>query len=485
MSFPSLLFTEKASGRAVDKSVFEDVKLSLLFSNEAINAMRILCRPEDISVRQELFKALLDRNSAVLKDFRELAVVAEDINRLDEAYESARCDNERNYLYLNLMEYTLRFYKLAAKKAEGGGNLLNRFTGWFKSETAGGKFIEIEKRCTELKEASEAVRVMTLRTAGDNLWMRLEDGQTLVSRLKNAARDLGLQDIKAERDTAIQIGPRLINALAQLHPEKFKAFKTFYDDFSEYYDRSILSYRYELNFYIETAMLFNKISELNIPVCWPKISSERKIMLRKAYDISLLAKNVTNIVPNDIEFTEAEPFFFLTGANGGGKTTYLRNTAISVLFFISGCPVAAEAAEMWPVSCVYTHFPKDERFDGDGRFADERRRVDEIMKAQGGNSLVLLNETYSTTNEELALKCTSELADTLFNSGCFGLYITHQHRLAGTNIPFLSVIVDESDANRRTYRIARLRTAAGSYAADILRRYGLTKEALIRRFKGV
>jgi DNA mismatch repair ATPase MutS len=160
----------------------------------------------------------------------------------------------------------------------------------------------------------------------------------------------------------------------------------------------------------------------------------------------------------------------------------LRNVAISALFFLSGCPVAAESAEIWPVNGVFTHFPKDERFDGDGRFADERRRVDEIMKIHGGNSLVLLNETYSTTNEELALKCTSELAEALFSSGCFGIYITHQHRLAGTKIPFLSVIVDESDANRRTFRIEKLRSAAGSYAEDILRRYRLTKDALAARF---
>ncbi len=104
------------------------------------------------------------------------------------------------------------------------------------------------------------------------------------------------------------------------------------------------------------------------------------------------------------------------------------------------------------------------------------------MKAHGGSSLILLNETYSTTNEELALKCTSELAEELYGSGCFGLYITHQHRLADTKIPFLSVIVDESDANRRTFRIARLRGASGSFAEDILRRYGLTREALARRF---
>ncbi len=481
MGYPSLLFTERASGRAVDPGVFEDVKLNLLFSDEAISAMRVLCRREDICVRQELFKALLNENGNTLALFKALAAAAEDIRRLDEALGNERCDNERNFLYVNLLRYVVRFYRLASKVTESSG-LLGRFASWFENETEGEAFKAIEKRCGELEEASRAVRTLTMRMAGDNLWLRLEDPQTLIGRLKAASRDLGLRDLKAERETDIALGPRLINASARLRPAEFAAFKAFYEDFSDFYDRSILSYRYELNFYIETTELLLRLKRHNIPVCWPKVSEERKIYLKNARDISLLAKNETNIVPNDVLFTESEPFFFLTGANGGGKTTYLRCAAISTLFFLAGCPVAAEHAVLWPVDCVFTHFPRDERFEGDGRFADERRRVEEIMKAHGGNSLVLLNETYSTTNEELALKCTSELAEALHSSGCFGLYITHQHKLAGDKIPFLSVIVDESDANRRTFRIARLRASSGSYAEDILKKYGLTREALIKRF---
>jgi hypothetical protein len=419
MSYPSLLFTERASGRVVDPGVFEDVKLNLLFSEKAIGAMRVLCRREDISVRQELFKALLDEKGDSLALFKELAAAAADIHRLDDALGNEQCDNERNFLYVNLIRYVVRFYRLASKAKESSG-LLGRFASWFRNETAGETFKAIEKRCGELEEASRTVRTLTMRMAGDNLWLRLEDPQTLIGRLKAASRDLGLRDLKAERETAIALGHRLINASARLRPAEFAAFKAFYEDFSDFYDRSILSYGYELNFYIETAELLLRLKRHNIPVCWPKVAEERKICLKNSRDISLLAKNVTNIIPNDVLFTEDEPFFFLTGANGGGKTTYLRCVAISTLFFLSGCPVAAEYAELWLVDCVFTHFPRDERFEGDGRFADERRRVEEIMKSHGGNSLVLLNETYSTTNEELALKCTSELAEELYSSAALG-----------------------------------------------------------------
>ena len=54
--------------------------------------------------------------------------------------------------------------------------------------------------------------------------------------------------------------------------------------------------------------------------------------------------------------------------------------------------------------------------------------------------------------------------------------------LEAAEVPFLSVIVDEGDDNRRTFRIARRKEATGSYAADILRRYGLDRQGLAHRF---
>ena len=137
---------------------------------------------------------------------------------------------------------------------------------------------------------------------------------------------------------------------------------------------------------------------------------------------------------------------------------------------------------------VHTHFPKDERFEGSGRFADEQKRVDVILNAcqnsEGhGNSLILLNETYSTTNEEKATVCTSELARNLYKSGNLGLYITHQHGVDEAVVPFLGVMVDELDKNRRTYRIERRRLKNRSFAADILAKYGITEEGLTQLLK--
>ena len=106
--------------------------------------------------------------------------------------------------------------------------------------------------------------------------------------------------------------------------------------------------------------------------------TERRIA-KELYDISLLAKNCENIVPNDADFTEYEPFCFLLGANGGGKTTYLRALGVNLILFLAGCPVFAKEAEIYPFDIVLSHFPRDERFDNTGRLDEERKRTEEML----------------------------------------------------------------------------------------------------------
>jgi DNA mismatch repair ATPase MutS len=245
----------------------------------------------------------------------------------------------------------------------------------------------------------------------------------------------------------------------------------------------------EIDFYLVMADVFDRIHAAGIPMCFPRITNTKRIDIVNAYDVTLLAKGETAIIPNDIYFDQSEPFFYLTGANGGGKTTYLRTVGVSCLLFINGCPAPCDRAEIFPLSCVFTHFPHDERFNNSGRYAEEKSRVDTILNsasktaASGGCSLVLLNETYSTTSEETARPLTTALAEHLYHSGDFGVYVTHQHNVGETEIPYLNVLIDRGDQNRRTFKVAKQKSVYSSYAYDILKKYALTKEDLDRRFK--
>ena len=479
MIFPSLLFTSAPSRTKIARETFDDLKMELLLSDEAISAMTTAGTPEDIPIRQELFRVL--ENKDIRLQLKLLARNIEEVYKLDAAYNASKCDNERNYLYFNLVNAEMKFFRNAAK-TEAKGFFLERFVEFFKKEFDREECCKAEEITSLNFPKSDLVRINSLRLKGETMRIRTEDETTIVSRLTKCAKDLGISDTREKRDVSIKIKPRIINGLASLYPESFKLFKEFYDEFSGFYAPEVLKYRSELNFYLEVSEIIDRVKAMGMPICWPAVSNEKKFIIRGARDISLIAKNVVNIVPNDVEFTAEEPFCYLTGANGGGKTTYLRAVGITAIMFLCGCPLVCNDAELYPVSGVYTHFPRDERFDGDGRFADEQNRVKEILANDVSDALVLLNETYSTTNEEIATDLTGKLADQLFELGAFGIYITHQHGVGNTKIPFLSVIVDASDENRRTYRIERRRGASDSFALDILKKYGLTADALRARF---
>ena len=138
-----------------------------------------------------------------------------------------------------------------------------------------------------------------------------------------------------------------------------------------------------------------------------------------------------------------------------------------------------------PFNAVYTHFPSNESFENSGRFADEAARADEIMDAADASSFAVFNETYSGTDERKSEEYSARLAREMWSRGTFGIYVTHIHALTGGEIPTLAAEVDESDDNRRTYKIRRVGATRSSFARDILEKYGLDGETLSVRAAAV
>jgi DNA mismatch repair ATPase MutS len=303
-----------------------------------------------------------------------------------------------------------------------------------------------------------------------------------MDRINGCASTLGVSEPKVKNPESRRLSPDIVNSMGRLNIPLMKELKEFKSEFFSYYDPSITYYRKETEFYLTMLDFLDRIKEVGIPLTYPTVADGRVVSVTEAYDVSLLAKNETDIIPNDISFTDEEPFYILTGANGGGKTTYLRTVGIALVLFLLGCPLPCVSASIGDISAVFTHFPRDERFDGSGRFVEENNRVQAILREMDENSVVLLNETYSTTNEENAVFMTEKLANELYGKRIFGLYITHQHGLSESEIPYLNVLIDVNDENRRTFKIAKQKSVGGSYARDILIRCGLTVEALEERF---
>ncbi len=470
----SLLFQTPRSGCA-PSFICEDLKLDLLFDTDVLKFF--LCAPsaENITRRREMFAELLGSNELC----EALSDIAETLSRASGLYRSlnrAVCEAADIYIFPHLFD-TVSTLSHKISSLPASCTALTEFRAEFEKLCSNERFKEAEGLIPELKNALKAASTFFISSDSEGSKLCSENETDITSSLIECAKELGIELQKRPASPMI-LQKGLAEGVQKLNPETFSRASEFYQSYRSLISGEIFDYSDELHFVLSVVDFTRNAEKHGIPYSFPKLSVKKELHLRSVYDITLLKKEGTVIVPNDADFTPSEPFFYLTGANGGGKTTYLRAVGCAVLMFLAGTPVFCEGGECSVFDSVLTHFPRDERFEGSGRFFDEIRRVDELLSRQSGDSLILLNETYATTGEDKARKYTDALARKLYQSGNFGLYITHQHDVREAQIPFLGVVVDESDSNRRTYRIEKRRLPPKSFARDILEKYGLTKDQL-------
>ncbi len=479
MIYKSLIFAETPPERVISEDVISDLKLDLVLPSEVTDVLLYKPSEETLSLRRELFQRLLDVENAeeeICGVLTSLSAARELYLALNRASSVAASSFIFVFLFSSLSEF--------CKKATGfrvDSALYSRFADTIKALSDCDGFKNAETEASELTAELSKISQVVIATEGEESKVYRESSVCISERLRECAAELGIT-LTEKKEKPIMLQKGIAEALEKLYPSEFLKAREFYDNYRMLVQGDIFDYEGELKFILGMLKFTGEAASRGIPYCFPTLSEKKEIDFKNVYDITLLKKEGTEIVPNDVSFNESEPFFYLTGANGGGKTTFLRALGVSVLFFLAGAPVFCEGGEASLLSAVFTHFPRDERFEGSGRFVDELNRVNVILEKSDERSLVLLNETYSTTGEEKAIAYTEELARTLHRSGAFGVYITHQHSVSENEIPFLSVVVDESDSNRRTYKIEKRRTESLSFAKDILKKHGLTGEALRKRF---
>ncbi len=193
------------------------------------------------------------------------------------------------------------------------------------------------------------------------------------------------------------------------------------------------------------------------------------------YDAALQLRLGGGAVASDVALDGAR-LVCVTGANQGGKTTFLRALGLAELLMAAGAMVPARSFRAAVAGRIYSHFPRSEA-DGirSGKLDEELERMRAIADRLEPGDLVLMNESFSSTNEREGSEIARGILTAFADAGVRVVAVTHLRDLVAeldgagrSDVAFLRA--ERLPDGRRTFRIVPGRPERTSHGLDVFRR---------------
>jgi DNA mismatch repair ATPase MutS len=201
------------------------------------------------------------------------------------------------------------------------------------------------------------------------------------------------------------------------------------------------------------------------------------------------------LVENDFTFDQNGAFYVLSGPNRGGKSVISCAVGLNLVLAELGLIVCASEAIISPADAIFTHFPTGSEDTIDkGRLGEECARLYEIFERVTGYSLVLLDETLSSTGSYEGSYIASEVLSGFSMVKCRGIFSTHLHELASmldeinercekSGGARIDTLVAGMEEGQRSFKISRKKPDGRSYARDIADKYGISLDSILKKIE--
>ncbi len=286
----------------------------------------------------------------------------------------------------------------------------------------------------------------------------------------------------AERPTTFsyRLDPRDENGFRMLSELEAKGINLVANALAQSNDH-ILSFfvqvRAELAFHIACMNLHERLKELGEPVCFPEPveTGERQRSFRELYDVCLALTAGQKVVGNDLE-AAGKDLIVITGANQGGKSTFLRSFGLAQIMMQAGMFVPAAAFRANTCGQIITHFKREEDVTmKSGKLDEELTRMTEIADHLKPDALVLFNKSFAATNEKEGSQIATQIVDALIESKITVGFVTHLYELAhglfDRRMPNALFLRAERKADRsRTFKLREGEPLSTSYGRDLYER---------------
>ncbi len=252
--------------------------------------------------------------------------------------------------------------------------------------------------------------------------------------------------------------------------------------------------RTELAFYLGCMNLHQRLTAKGAAISFPTPLPADRPMFRSRglYDPTLALHLAGQPVANDV-MADGISLVMITGANQGGKTTFLRSVGLAQLMMQCGMFVPATSFHANVCQQIFTHFKREEDPTMKlGKFEEELSRMSEIGKHIVPTSLLLCNESFAATNEREGSEIARHVIHALLDEGIKVFFVTHLYHLArlvfnqaqADHLARAMFLRAERLPNgQRTFRILEGEPLPTSFGADAyLRVFGTAPKASLARF---
>ena len=192
-------------------------------------------------------------------------------------------------------------------------------------------------------------------------------------------------------------------------------------------------------------------------------------------------------VPNDVKMTPDETVLLITGPNMSGKSTYMRQLALTVIMAQIGCFVPAKEAKLPIFDQIFTRIgATDDLISGQSTFMVEMQEANNALKHATANSLILFDEIGRGTATYDGMALAQAIIEFVHNNiHAKTLFSTHYHELTALDQELKglrNVHVGATEQNGELVFLHKVETGAAdkSYGVHVAKLAGMPNELLDR-----
>jgi hypothetical protein len=232
--------------------------------------------------------------------------------------------------------------------------------------------------------------------------------------------------------------------------------------------------RVELGFYVGCLNLHDKLGSLGTPLSFPQpgAAGGRSLRCSGLYDVCLALSAGRSLVGNALN-ADGTSLVVVTGANQGGKSTFLRSIGLAQLMMHCGMFVPAESFSAELCAGLFTHYKREEDPTmTHGKLDEELARMSQIVDTIRPNAILLFNESFASTNEREGSEIARQLVSALLEKRIKVFFVTHQYELArglfeGNIGGALFLRAERESDGTRTFRLVAGEPLETSFGEDL------------------